>query len=116
MEAQIEDDTKKMSERLSQRKKERNKIIKEQYNGDEAAYDNEHFTFTRVTLILGIGYDEIRDILLKNLPDKSPRKKTLLENMNSNDFIQRITYPCTYEDFINDVKAGYFGDITIVED
>ena len=114
--AEIEAECKRLHEIRMEEEKEEQKIIDEQYNGDEDAYFHDHFNMLDISFETGFTVDEIKNLLIKNMPDDEPRKKILLDNMNSLDFEERLTYPGTATDFVNDIKAGYFENYIKLED
>ena len=69
------------------------------------------FNMTGIVLEFGISTDEIRKILLDNIPKDSDRYKLLMRYINSNDMEEHLQYPGGYNAFIKDYKNGMYRDI-----
>ena len=89
----------------------REKIIKEQYNGDEEAYFEATFDMTAIMLEFDIDLDTIRNALLNGLPEDDPRRNELINYINSNNIKDRFTYPGGYNAFMQDYENGIYKNI-----
>jgi hypothetical protein len=106
---QIEKDIQELIATTHQIEKERQQIIDRDYNGDKDAYYKATFNMKGASLWLGLPIDDIRAILLKNLPNDSPRRQIIIDGMNSDDINTRLVYPGGYDEFVEDAKKGYYG-------
>lgn len=108
-EINITKEIQQLNQKITQYKEEEQKIIAKQYNNDDIAYEKAMFDMIAASLWTGLSFDEIREILLKNLPLNSPRRKELINNEKSSDLMIRIKYPGAYDGFKQDVKSGLYG-------
>lgn len=90
---------------------EQEKIIKEQYGGDEEAYFDAMFNIADISLETGIDPETIRNALIKNLPENDPRRIEIIANKDSTDLMTRLKYPGGRKAFMKDYKTGIYKGI-----